>query len=67
VSGVELAVYAVAHCSATWKRRRRRLAGVPFAIVSGGIACVVAAAVFALRVRSFATYVRPSTSKKPVG
>ena len=29
------------------------------AIVSGGAACVAAAAVFALRVRSFVDYVRP--------
>jgi hypothetical protein len=35
------------------------VAGVPFAIVSGGVACVAAAAVFALRVPSFATYERP--------
>jgi hypothetical protein len=31
---------------------------VPFAIVSGGLACVVSAAVFATRVRSFARYRR---------
>ena len=35
------------------------LAGVSFAIVSGGLACVVAAGVFAVRVKSFAAYVRP--------
>ena len=44
------------------------LLGVPFAIVSGGVACVVAAGVFAARVKSFATYVRPETvGPKPSG
>jgi hypothetical protein len=38
------------------------LFGVQFAIVSGGLACVAAAGFFAARVRSFATYVRPTVS-----
>jgi hypothetical protein len=41
------------------------LAGVQFAIVSGGIACVVAAACFAARVRSFANYTRPISPSQP--
>jgi hypothetical protein len=42
---------------------------VPFAIVSGGIACVVGAVAFAVRVPSFAHYTRhrhdPSPSSDP--
>jgi hypothetical protein len=41
------------------------LSSVQFAIVSGGIACVIAAAFFAARVRSFATYVRPTGPSQP--
>jgi len=60
VSGVELAVYAGGPVLGDVEAGVvGGLAGVPFAIVSGGVACVVAAAVFAIRVRSFATYVRP--------
>jgi MFS family permease len=59
VSGVELAVYAGGPVLGDVEAGVvGGLAGVPFAIVSGGIACVAAAGVFALRVRSFATYVR---------
>ena len=61
VSGVELAVYAGGPVLGDVEAGVvGGLAGVPFAIVSGGIACVAAAGVFALRVRSFATYVRPA-------
>jgi hypothetical protein len=35
------------------------LLGLPFAIVSGGIACVIGAASFALWVPSFGRYTRP--------
>ncbi|MCU1429388.1 MAG: arabinose efflux permease family protein, partial [Actinomycetia bacterium] len=62
VSGVELAVYAGGPVVGDIEAGVvGGLAGVPFAIVSGGLACVAAAAVFAVRVRSFANYVRPST------
>jgi MFS family permease len=62
VSGVELAVYAGGPVLGDIEAGVvGGLAGVPFAIVSGGVACVVAAGVFALRVRSFATYLRPAT------
>ena len=62
VSGVELAVYAGGPVLGDVEAGVvGGLAGVPFAIVSGGVACVVAAATFALRVRSFATYVRPGS------
>jgi MFS family permease len=60
VSGVELAVYAGGPVLGDVEAGVvGGLAGVPFAIVSGGVACVVSAAVFATRVRSFATYRRP--------
>src|SRR5439155_25277490 len=60
VSGVELAVYAGGPVLGDVEAGVvGGLAGVPFAIVSGGVACVVSAAVFATRVRSFATYKRP--------
>jgi len=57
VSGVEFAVYAggpvigdieAGVVGGLW--------GVPFAIVSGGLACVAGAAAFAVRARDFATY-----------
>jgi len=35
------------------------LAGLTFAIVSGGVACVIGAALFAARVRGLATHQRP--------
>lgn len=57
VSGVELAVYAGGPVLGDVEAGVvGGLAGVPFAIVSGGVACVVAAGVFATKVRSFATY-----------
>jgi MFS family permease len=62
VSGVELAVYAGGPVLGDIEAGVvGGLAGVPFAIVSGGVACVAAAGVFALRVRSFATYLRPAS------
>jgi MFS family permease len=61
VSGVEIAVYAGGPVLGDVEAGLvGGLLGVPFAIVSGGVACVVSAAVFATRVRSFATYRRPS-------
>jgi MFS family permease len=60
VSGVEIAVYAGGPVLGDVEAGVvGGLAGVPFAIVSGGVACVVAAAAFAVRVRSFAAYERP--------
>ena len=59
VSGVEFAVYAGGPVIGDIEAGVvGGLFGVPFAIVSGGIACVVGAGIFAARVRSFATYVR---------
>ncbi|HEX4491437.1 MAG TPA: MFS transporter [Acidimicrobiia bacterium] len=59
VSGVEIAVYAGGPVVGDVEAGIvGGLVGVPFAIVSGGIACVVSAALFAARVRSFATYRR---------
>jgi MFS family permease len=61
VSGVELAVYAGGPVLGDVEAGVvGGLVGVPFAIVSGGLACVVSAVVFATRVRSFATYRRPA-------
>ena len=60
VSGVEIAVYAGGPVLGDVEAGVvGGLLGVPFAIVSGGVACVVAAGVFSARVRSFATYVAP--------
>ena len=60
VSGVETAVYAGGPALGDVEAGVvGGLAGVPFAIVSGGVACMLAAAVFAARVKSFAAYVRP--------
>src|SRR5436190_3055733 len=60
VSGVELAVYAGGPVLGDIEAGVvGGLVGVQFAIVSGGLACIAAAAVFAVRIRSFATYVRP--------
>jgi MFS family permease len=69
VSGVEIAVYAGGPVLGDVEAGVvGGLAGVPFAIVSGGLACIVAAAAFAVRVRSFATYERPrGTSPEPAG
>jgi MFS family permease len=59
VSGVEIAVYAGGPVLGDIEAGVvGGIAGVPFAIVSGGVACVVGAAIFAARVRSFATYTR---------
>jgi MFS family permease len=65
VSGVEIAVYAGGPVLGDVEAGVvGGLAGVPFAIVSGGIACIVAAATFAVRVRSFATYERPGATTR---
>lgn len=57
VSGVEFAVYAGGPVLGDVESGVvGGLAGVPFAIVSGGIACVVAAGFFAAKVRGLATY-----------
>jgi MFS family permease len=62
VSGVELAVYAGGPVLGDIEAGVvGGLAGVPFAIVSGGVACMVAAGLFAVRVRGFATYLRPTS------
>ena len=61
VSGVEIAVYAGGPVLGDVEAGVvGGLASVPFAIVSGGLACVAAAGFFAVKVRSFATYVRPA-------
>ena len=66
VSGVELAVYAGGPVLGDVEAGVvGGFAGLQFAIVSGGIACVIAAAFFAARVRSFATYVRPTSPSQP--
>jgi MFS family permease len=60
ISGVEIAVYAGGPVLGDVEAGIvGGLVGVPFAIVSGGAACVAAAAVFAVRVKSFARYVSP--------
>ena len=57
VSGVEFAVYAGGPVLGDVESGVvGGLAGVPFAIVSGGIACVIVAGVFAVRVRGLAGY-----------
>jgi MFS family permease len=62
VSGVEIAVYAGGPVLGDVEAGVvGGLVSVPFAIVSGGVACMVAAGVFAVKVRSFATYTRPDT------
>jgi hypothetical protein len=59
VSGVEFAVYAGGPVLGDVESGVvGGLAGVPFAIVSGGIACIVGAAIFAAKVRGLATYKR---------
>jgi MFS family permease len=59
VSGVELAVYAGGPVLGDVEAGVvGGLVGVPFAIVSGGVACVIGAALFAGRVRGLATYRR---------
>ncbi len=57
VSGVEFAVYAGGPVLGDVESGVvGGLAGVPFAIVSGGVACVIAAGIFAAKVRGLATY-----------
>jgi MFS family permease len=57
VSGVEFAVYAGGPVLGDVESGVvGGLAGVPFAIVSGGVACVLGAGIFAARVRGLATY-----------
>jgi MFS family permease len=57
VSGVEFAVYAGGPVLGDVESGVvGGLAGVPFAIVSGGVACVIAAGLFAARVRGLAGY-----------
>ena len=59
VSGVEIAVYAGGPVLGDVEAGVvGGLLGVPFAIVSGGLACVVGAVAFAVLVPSFAGYVR---------
>jgi MFS family permease len=68
VSGVEFAVYAGGPVLGDVESGVvGGLAGVPLAIVSGGVACVVAAGVFAARIRSLATYrtSRPTGASPP--
>jgi MFS family permease len=66
VSGIEFAVYAGGPVVGDIEAGLvGGLAGVPFAIVSGGLACVAAAGWFALRVRSFAGYVAPTPASAP--
>ncbi len=58
VSGVEIAVYAGGPVLGDVEAGLvGGLAGVPFAIVSGGLACVAAAGIFAAKVGSFRDYV----------
>jgi hypothetical protein len=66
VSGVEFAVYAGGPVLGDVESGVvGGLAGLPFAIVSGGVACVIAAGLFAARVRGLATY--RTTPKTPAG
>jgi MFS family permease len=68
VSGVEIAVYAGGPVLGDVEAGVvGGLAGVPFAIVSGGVACVVGAALFAVRVPAFAGYVRPRPASAASG
>lgn len=63
VSGVEIAVYAGGPVLGDVEAGLvGGVAGVPFAIVSGGFACVAAAALFAAKVGSFRDYVPPVSS-----
>lgn len=60
VSGVEIAVYAGGPVLGDVEAGVvGGVLGVPFAIVSGGVACVAGAVLFAALVPSFARYVRP--------
>jgi MFS family permease len=63
VSGVEFAVYAGGPVLGDVEAGLvGGLVGLEFAIVSGGLACVAGAAIFATRARAFAGYTRPSAS-----
>ncbi len=63
VSGVEIAVYAGGPVLGDIEAGVvGGLVGLPFAILSGGLACVIGAAVFAVWVPSFARYRRPARS-----
>jgi MFS family permease len=63
VSGVEFAVYAGGPVLGDVEAGVvGGLAGVPFAIVSGGVACVIGAAGFAARGRGLATYRRSESA-----
>ena len=65
VSGVELAVYAGGPVLGDVEAGVvAGVAGVPFAIVSGGVACVVGAAIFGAKPNGMRTYVRATN---PVG
>ncbi|MBV8693019.1 MAG: MFS transporter [Actinobacteria bacterium] len=62
VSGVEIAVYAGGPVLGDVEAGVvGGLVSVPFAIVSGGLACVAGAAIFAVVVPSFSRYVSPET------
>ena len=66
VSGVEIAVYAGGPVLGDVEAGVvGGLVSVPFAIVSGGLACVAGAAVFAAAVPSFARYVSLGTWRPP--
>jgi MFS family permease len=68
VSGVEFAVYAGGPVVGDVEAGVvGGLAGVPFAIVSGGMACVIGAGLFAARVRGLATYQRSGSARKKSG
>ncbi len=63
VSGVEIAVYAGGPVLGDVEAGLvGGVAGVPFAIVSGGLACVAAAGLFAAKVGSFRDYMPPVSS-----
>ena len=66
VSGVEFAVYAGGPVLGDVEAGVvGGLVGVPFAIVSGGLACVAGAAMFAVMVPSFARYRRSDLDPQP--
>jgi MFS family permease len=67
VSGVEIAVYAGGPVLGDVEAGLvGGVAGIPFAIVSGGLACVAAAGLFAAKVGSFRDYVpRVSSGEAP--
>jgi hypothetical protein len=68
VSGVEIAVYAGGPVLGDVEAGVvGGVFGIPFAIVSGGLACVAGAAAFAAFVPSFAGYVRRPRTPEPVG